>query len=213
MKVYVPYPCVGSVSISYRYPTLLWVLEYEHALPGIHKPYEYIRARLLEDDCVFVFNSILFFSSNLICMWLIEKWIFKQAFSNASNSTKGSVFGLFCSISSFDLGSLSNSTWRVPWNRSKPRKLMLCLRLLQANNYRSRKQKTKQVVPLWCWIWNPHKAMASLVLFNRSRKNVLFAHSTSPLLQFPASQDTCHHHLRERVLHCAESPRCQVWGP
>ena len=32
---------------------------------------------------------------------------------------------------SFNLMSSSNSTWRVPWNRSKPRRHMPCRRLLQ----------------------------------------------------------------------------------
>ena len=63
--------------------------------------------------------------------------------------------------------------------------------IISANNHRSWKQKTKQVIPVWCW--NPHKARDSLVLVNSSGKNVLFAHSTSPLPQLLASRDTGHH--------------------
>ena len=38
----------------------------------------------------------------------------------------------------------------------------------KANNHRSRKLKTEQVIPLRCW--NPHKALASLVLLNKTGK-------------------------------------------
>ena len=42
-----------------------------------------------------------------------------------------SIFGVICSTSLFNLESLCNSTWHVPWNPSKPRKLVPCRRLLQ----------------------------------------------------------------------------------
>ena len=61
------------------------------------------------------------------------------------------------------------------------------LRRVEANNYRSRKQKTKQVIPSWCW--NLHKALASLVLFNSNGKNVIFAYSTCLLYTSPSPRD------------------------
>ena len=72
------------------------------------------RARLNEDDYFFVIR--FFFHS--IHLHLIGRTVnneagsFKQN-SKTPNSTRRSS-ELLCSISSFNLGSLSNSTWHVP---------------------------------------------------------------------------------------------------
>ena len=54
-------------------------------------------------------------------------------------------------------------------------------------------QKTENKTGYPFVVLKPTKALASLVLFNRNGKNVLFAHSTSPLPQVLALQDTGRH--------------------
>ena len=66
-----------------------------------------LRAGLNGDDYGIYFNSILFIPFNLICISLVGEWIFKQSFSNALNLTR-SLFGLFRSISSFNLATITN---------------------------------------------------------------------------------------------------------
>ena len=62
---------------------------------------------------------------------LVESEYPNRHFQGKFKNTKFNMFFWSLSISFFNLGSLSNSTWHVPWNRSKPSKLVPCRRLLQ----------------------------------------------------------------------------------
>ena len=101
----------------------------------------WVRAGLNVDDYLFSIRLYLFRSISFTFDWSKSESS-SSHIANASNLTR-SLFGLFFrSISSFNLGSLSNSTWRVPWNRSKPCKHMPCRRLLQRRDPSISKSRT-----------------------------------------------------------------------